>query len=90
MSQHYNSLWSISNTKDVNILPILTTTAHSIYEGVLLFFMALFISMFSASSLSSSSSNKSFSIERLIFIPQHKTLYNVIKYNKSNHDMPPK
>ncbi|CAG8506845.1 9648_t:CDS:2 [Scutellospora calospora] len=67
---------SVTNTKDLSLMPIITNMANSILENIVLFFLALFVSLCGGGS---SNSNVA-SAAHLIFIPQQrKSLYRMLK-----------
>ncbi|CAG8536283.1 9280_t:CDS:2 [Racocetra persica] len=77
------SLLSVTNTKDLGIMPIITNAANNIIENLVLFFLALFISFCGGSS----SNNNIAPGAHLILVPQHhKSLYYIFNKKTSDQD----
>ncbi|CAG8528241.1 15874_t:CDS:2 [Cetraspora pellucida] len=77
------SLLSVTNAKDLSIIPIITNAANNIIENLIIFFLALFISFCGGSS----SNNNIAPGAHLIFVPQHhKSLYYMFNKKTSDQD----
>ncbi|CAG8475471.1 4083_t:CDS:2 [Dentiscutata erythropus] len=82
------SLLSVTNTKELSIMPIITNTANNILENVVLFFLALFISLCGGGS--SSESIIASDAAHFILVPQQrKSLYYMLKKNSDQDQSQP-